>query len=106
MKVGDKMVIYVIPKKIGGLYEISNVNYTGSINLPDGKYPYRIALKARLVPKEMTEVTAKTIGDLSIFRHTLRWGTVLMGRSIVQIKQADYNKIKRLIRDAETEQDL
>ena len=64
LKVGDMVVVYVIPKKIGGLYEISNVNYTGKINLPDGNYPYRIALKEKLVPKEMTEVTAKAIGDL------------------------------------------
>lgn len=36
----------------------------------------------------------------------IRWGTILMGRSIIKLKQSDYNHIKRLIRNAENEQDL
>ena len=100
LKEGDIVVIYVVPKRIGGLYEISNVNYQGNVQLPYRSYPYRIALKEDLVPKDMLEVTAKTIGNLSIFSHTISWGMVLMGKSILQLKRHDYNKIRSLMKDA------
>lgn len=105
LKIGDKVIIYVIPKRIGGLYKILNVNYKGNVQLPDGNYPYRIALKENLVPKELLDVTARTIGNLSIFKNSIRWGSVLMGRSILKLKRDDYSRVKRLIKDAETQRD-
>ncbi len=106
LKIHDKIIIYVIPKMIGGLYEISNLNYTGDIKLPDGKYPYRTQLKNIIVPDEPIEVTEKIVEGLSIFRNKVRWGTLLMGRSIIKIPKSDYNYIKKVIKDVKEKQDL
>jgi len=97
LKNGDKIVIYVIPKKVGGIFKVSNIRYNGDIKFHEGDYIYKIKLEKIYIPKNPLDISLGIIGMLSIFKNTVRWGTVLMGRSIIEITKEDYKYIKELL---------
>ena len=97
LKTGDLIVMYVIPKKIGGLFEVTSKKSNEETNLIGDKYLHRINLKKILIPNSELDVNYKIVQNISIFKNSIRWGTILFGRSIKKITDKDYNYIKSLI---------
>jgi predicted RNA-binding protein len=93
----DFAIIYIKGKKIGGIFEIINLDNKKKIRFSEGEYPHQIELKKLKLPKEALEVTDKIIQNISIFKGLSRWGTILMGRATKQINQNDYLYIKELM---------
>lgn len=94
---GDKIVMYVLPKKIGGLFEIINNECITNVKFRDGDYPYKIKLKKIIIPKYFIEINEKIVSNLRLFKDSLRWGAILMGRSIKELEKEDYDYFKNLI---------
>ena len=97
LKTGDLIVMYVIPKKIGGLFEVTFKKSNEKTNLRGDKYLHRINLKKILIPNSELDVNDRIVENISIFKNSIRWGTILFGRSIKKITEKDYNYIKSLI---------
>lgn len=58
-------------------------------------YNYQIKLKKEVIPKECLDATEKIINNISIFKNSIRWGTILFGRSIKKITKEDYEFLKK-----------
>lgn len=97
LRVGDNIAVYIKGKKIGGLFKIISLNYSGNINFENNAYPRRIKLKKVLIPKIPINVDDEVVRNISIFRGLVRWGTVLMGRAIKQITKEDYSFIENVM---------
>ena len=99
----DLVVVYVIPKKIGGLFKIEKKAYLTDVNMKSGSYPNKIKLKKILIPKCFLEINDIIVGQISIFQGAIRWGSILMGRSIIELNKQDYKLIKDLLEGLENE---
>jgi len=97
LKRGDFLVMYVIPKKIGGLFQVISKKENEKTNLKGDKYVHKVKIKKILVPKVEIDVNEKIVQNISIFRNSMRWGTILFGRSIKKLTKEDYYFIKSLI---------
>jgi len=97
LRIGDFLVMYVIPKKIGGLFQVISKKENEKTNLKGDKYIHKVKIKKIIVPKSEIEVTDKIVQNISIFKNSIRWGTILFGRSIKKITKEDYNFVKSLI---------
>ena len=95
IKVGDYLVMYVIRKQFGGLFRVTSKNISNGIKFKEGSYPYKIKLKSVLIPEYCLDVTDKIVDKISIFKNSIRWGTILFGRSIKKITKGDYEYIKK-----------
>lgn len=97
---GDCVVIYVKPKMLGGIFKIENRNFNGlDMKFKDGHYPHKIKLDKLSVPDKPIKVREDIVRNISIFKGTKRWGTVLMGRSLREITESDFGYIKSLMVD-------
>ena len=95
LKKGDIIIVYVVPKKIGGFFKINEFRKIDIIKFNDGNYPFQIDLKKIKILKEPLIIGDKfqkrdIENNISIFKGKSRWGTVLMGRSLVEINERDY----------------
>ena len=106
LKGGDFLVMYLIPKRICAIYEIKSIPSRKKIKFKQNEFKYYFDIKPKLILREPIEInnwsSGKNIPDnLSIFKGTLRWGTVLMGRSIISITKSDYEYLeKEMIKNA------
>jgi len=99
LKQGDKVVMYLIRTQISGLFEIESLKSNKNIRFNDEEYKFFIDLKPIKILKKTINITSKwdnpkIIENVSIFKNSLRWGTILMGRSIIEITKEDYEYIK------------
>lgn len=98
LKVGDKVVMYLIPKKICGLFTISDLSSKKEINFSNKKYKYYFELKPHIIPGNPLLINkydrTQFIGKISIFKNTSHWGGVIMGKSILSITEEDYSLIE------------
>jgi predicted RNA-binding protein len=99
LKQGDKVVMYLIRTQISGLFEIESLKSNKNIRFNDEEYKFFIDLKPIKILKKTINITSKwdnpkIIENVSIFKNSLRWGTILMGRSIIEITKDDYEYIK------------
>lgn len=104
---GDKVVMYLIKTQISGLFEIESLKSNKNVRFKDSEYKFFIDLKPIIILKEAINITSKwnnpkIIENVSIFKNSLRWGTILMGRSIIEITKDDYEYIKRIAENVET----
>lgn len=97
LKVKDKVVMHVIRKKIGGLFEVRNKAVTEKINFEGDEHPNIIKLKKLLIPNEFLDLNVEIIRNLELFKNKVSWGPTLMGRSIIEISKEDYGYIKSLM---------
>jgi predicted RNA-binding protein len=96
---GDFIVMYVTPKKFGGLFEIGSKSVENKVKFKGDNYLHQIKLKKILVPKSEIDVNEKIVNKISIFKNSIRWGTILFGRSIKKITEEDFEYIKSLMRE-------
>ncbi|MBI2663801.1 EVE domain-containing protein [Candidatus Woesearchaeota archaeon] len=95
IKKGDRLVIYLIPKRICATFEIKSIPSQKKVRFRNKQFKYYIDIEPKLILKNPIEINNWSSGknipaNLSIFKNTLRWGTVLMGRSIINITPSDY----------------
>ena len=97
----DLAIIYVKAKKIGGIFMIKSKEKSTQILFKDKEYKYKFNLGEKIVGKDSLEMSSMLIQKLSIFKNIKnvnRWGSVLMGRAIIQIKKEDINYIHKLLK--------
>jgi predicted RNA-binding protein len=99
LKIGDYIVMYVTPKKIGGLFKIVSKSIKEKVKFNGDNYLHQIKLKKLLIPKQEIDVNEKIVQNISIFKNSLRWGTILFGRSIKKITKEDFVYIKSLMKE-------
>ena len=104
---GDKIVIYLIPKQLSGLFFISNFNSKTKVRFKGKEYKYYFDIKPIKILSEPILVCNKQskgiiVENLSIFKNIKgkKWGTVLMGSSIIEITERDYDLIKNEIQES------
>ncbi len=97
IKNDDIVVIYVIPKKIGGIFITKSEKIIENIKFNGRNFPYKIKLEKQIIPEKFIEINNEIIKNISIFKHAMSWGTVLMGRSVKKITESDYLYIKSLM---------
>lgn len=100
---GDRLVIYLIPKRICALYEIESLSSSKNKKFKSDDFKYYFDIKPILILDEPVKITnklksKKIVDNLSIFKGTIRWGTVLMGRSIIEITQSDYDYLEKVMK--------
>ncbi len=105
LKKGDKIIVYIKGKKIGGAFKIKNLKVDHKILFGYGNYPFQIKLDPIYVLNEplvmddkfsqMPDLTKKMV----IFKNKKRWGCVLMGKSILGLPVEDHNLLKKLIKN-------
>ena len=97
----DIVVMYLIPKQISGVYTISNLTSSKMVMFHNKKYNYYFELTPKLVPDKPKSIIKKDrfefINKISIFKNTSHWGGVIMGKSILEITEEDYNLFKKKI---------
>lgn len=96
---GDFIAMYVTPKKFGGLFEVVSKSVKEKIKFKGDNYLHQIKLKKILVPKYEIDVNEKIVKNISIFKNSMRWGTILFGRSIKKITKEDFEYIKSLMEE-------
>lgn len=101
LKTGDYLVMYVTPKKLGGLFEVVSKSIKHKVEFKGDNYLHQIKLKKLIIPSQEMDVNEKIVENISIFKNSLRWGAVLFGRSIKKITTEDYDYIKSLMDDYE-----
>jgi len=99
LKIGDFIVMYVTPKKLGGLFEIVSKSVKEKIKFKGDNYLHQIKLKEILIPKYEVDVNEKIVQNISIFKNSMRWGTILFGRSIKKITKEDFEYVKSLMKE-------
>lgn len=98
LNIDDLLVIYIIGKKIGGIFKIINLNEITNIKFKGKEYPYKIKIKKIKALKNPIKFTYKMVNNISIFKNKTRWGTILMGRSTKEITKEDYNYFEEIIK--------
>ena len=95
VKRGDCLVFYVMPKRIGGIFEAASEPFESSEKIFNwtefGRpeiFPYRVRLKPVRVPKEPVHVET-LIGKLGFTKRRKRW-SVLLRRAMLGISEEDY----------------
>lgn len=100
IRAGDNLVMYLIPKRICALYKVKSIPSKQKKKFSSNKFKYYFDIEPKMILKEPIEInnwskTKNIPNKLSIFKDAVRWGTVLMGRSIVRITQSDYNYLEQ-----------
>jgi len=97
--VGDLLVMYLIPKQISGIFEIKKLKTSKQIKFNSKEYSYFIDITPLKILSSPFEVSRKGnrsfIDNISIFKNSSRWGTILMGRSVIKLIKEDYEYIKK-----------
>ena len=98
IKPGDKVIIYVVPKKIGGFFKVVDRKLREDLIFKGGEFPFRVKLKKEYVPKYFLELNVKIINNMKLFDNC-SWGPRLMGRSIINIVKQDYDYLLKLSKE-------
>ena len=103
LSVGDVIVMYLIPKRIVGIFQIENLKSNKRVKTISKGYSYIFDIKPSIILSEPFIVIQKGkrdfINKISIFKNISRWGTILMGRSVIRITREDYVYIKRTLEE-------
>lgn len=94
LKLEDRVVMYLIPKQICGLFKISDLIPKNDTTFSNKEYYYYFKLSTQSIisppmkirKRERTEL----IDKISIFKNISHWGVVLRGKSILPITKEDY----------------
>ena len=99
LSIGDKVAMYITPKRIGGLFEIVKIDFSKEVIFGGGDYPYRIKLKKIKLPSQFILMDERLTDNISIFKGAIKWGATLMGKSIREITKNDFELISKIINE-------
>lgn len=98
LQLGDSVVIYIKGKKIGGVFEITNLNEITTTKFKGDNYENKIKLKKIFIPNYPSEFKKNMVNNISIFKDKSRWGTILMGRATREINEQDYKYFEEILK--------
>jgi len=101
LKKGDKIIIYIISKKLGGVFEVQDLNPEKNIKFKTGEYPHQIKLKPINVLKEPIKIDDKyekwgILENLKLFNSGKARGGLLIGKSMIKLLKEDFSYINKL----------
>lgn len=98
VKTGDILVIYVMPKKIGGVFKATSQSFEGQDNVFSWGYfgreelfPYRVKMQPLILPKELLSFD-ELIPKLGFITNKKMWSGHLR-RAMRTIPREDYETI-------------
>ena len=102
IKKHDKIVFYIIPKRIGGFFHVKGIRTKRLIKFRSGHYPNQINLNSLKILKNLVFIDDKfenyqILENISIFKNK-SLGPTLMGRSIIEMKTLDYKYFWSILR--------
>ena len=99
LKMGDKVIFYILGKKIGGMFKVNSEVYEDTDKIfSGGIYPYKIKLEPIKLPKELPAFTNKMIQELELFKYkNHKWKYELMGQIVKSISNKDYEYLSSII---------
>jgi predicted RNA-binding protein len=90
---GDKLIFYVKPMKVGGIFETISKPFREEIPIFEGElYPNRVKIKPTLVPNQFLGFLP-LVNKLRFIRQKKRWGGHLQGKAMKLISKEDFNLI-------------
>jgi predicted RNA-binding protein len=103
LSINDILIIYVIPKRIGGFYKIIEKRDVKIIDFEGDDYNYQFKLAptktfSNPIVIDQKPNNYKIIENLSIFKYKKHWGSVLMGRDIILLKNKDYDYLFEVLK--------
>ena len=97
-KENDKLVFYVKPMRIGGIFEvISNHFREENPIFKGGIYPYRVKIRPLIIPKQFLEFRP-LVGKLHFITQKKMWGGHLQGKAMKLIPKEDFELIEEKLR--------
>jgi len=99
---GDRLVFYVKPKKIGGIFKAVSSTYEdhekifsmkGLIGDNEETFPFRIRLQKVAVPRDFLPFE-QVIPRLNFIVNKKNWRGYLMGKAMIPISLHDYDTMK------------
>jgi len=101
---GDLLIFYVIPKRLGGVFEVISKPYydNSEIFYPvkdrEEKFPYRVKLKPILLPREPIDFTP-LVPRLSFIKNKQRWSAPFR-RAMFKISEEDFRIIEEYLKSS------
>jgi len=105
VKLGDELVFYVKPKRIGGIFKVVSNSYEDHKKIFSTKgfrggdretFPFRIRLERLTVPEDFLPFE-QLIPKLNFIANKEKWGGYLVGRALIPISEDDYDTIRDAI---------
>ncbi|HNU61734.1 MAG TPA: hypothetical protein PKL04_06010 [Methanofastidiosum sp.] len=94
LKIYDKIVMYLIPKQICGIFVISDLYPKKITTFSNKEYKYYFNISPEIIIEPPMKIRkrekSELIDKISIFKNALHWGGVIMGKSILTISKEDY----------------
>jgi len=99
VSIGDLMVFYIVPKRIGGIFKVTSKKVNKKIRFLGGEYPYQLKIKKEKMPSKPINIDSipKLKQKISIFRKVRSIGSALFGRAIINLTEEDYKKFLELV---------
>ncbi|MCB9362056.1 hypothetical protein H6504_01345 [Candidatus Woesearchaeota archaeon] len=104
VSVDDIIIFYIIPKSLGGIFKVVSKQVTNPIDFSGANYPYQILMEKILILDELLIIDDKfknyqITDSISIFKNRIRWGTVLMGKDLIELKEDDYDFLLQVMQN-------
>lgn len=105
-QVGDRLVFYVKPVQIGGIFEAVSNSYedhkeifsTRGFGGGEESFPYRIRLRKITIPENPLPF-GQMMPKLKFIKNKRKWGGYLQGRAMIPISEYDYNIIEAVVKE-------
>jgi len=100
IKKNDRIIFYIKGRLIGGSFKVMSEVYIIKRNIfYGGQYPYCIDLEPLIETQDFFLLTNNMINNLDFFTYKdKRWIFNIMGKSIIEISNNDYNYFKKIFK--------
>jgi len=111
---GDELVFYVKPKRIGGIFKAVSNSYEDHKKIFSTKgftggneetFPFRIRLERLTVPEDFLPFE-QLIPKLNFIANKEKWGGYLLGRALIRLSEGDYNTMKAAVQHMQYSSDI
>jgi len=94
----DKLVFYVKPMRISGIFEVMSKPFREDNPIFEGEiYPFRIKIRPIITPKRFLEFRP-LVGKLHFITQKKMWGGHLQGKAMKLIPKEDFKLIEEKLR--------
>ncbi|MBN1971503.1 MAG: EVE domain-containing protein [Candidatus Delongbacteria bacterium] len=90
INVGDKIILYLIPKRIVGFYKVKEKDLKNKISFNEGVFSSQLQMDTLKILNEPLILNKELVEMISTFKNKKHWGVVLMGKSCVELNEEDY----------------
>ena len=95
--IGDKLIFYIIGRKLGGCFEVESKPRSGPYSLfKGGSYGHQIKIEPIFIPKKLVDFDSSVRNKLTITKNKTYW-TGPFRRAMFQISSRDYKILKSAV---------